>query len=130
MAQKETRPSEVRIGNLIWFGDDVCSVYEINDRCFYVMGEEEQSFKNTTCELYPIDLSEEWLISLGFKKAGQSDIFGGFVSPEMPNGSKIRIKNNEWNSQHCSVAIKRVHQLQNLYFALTGTELTLNQNPR
>lgn len=71
-----------------------------------------------------IPLTEEWLLRFG-KKADKEDSFGGFII-YYPNGNGMRIKDNEWKTQHLSVKIEFVHQLQNLYFSLTQTELTAN----
>lgn len=75
----------------------------------------------------PIPLTEEWLVKFGFTKDKnlffhdkcsyiQSDAYncgGGFGY--CLNDEKIDF-----------LHIKYVHQLQNLYFALTGEELTIN----
>ena len=59
----------------------------------------------------PIPLTEEWLVKFGFERLG--DISFPFI------------KSNDFeNSETFSLyGIKHVHQLQNLYFALTGEEL-------
>ena len=76
----------------------------------------------------PIPLTEEWLLKFGF---GNGVVKGGFSfdknklsihlkSTSYPNG---RTYFNSW----CILeyAIQYVHQLQNLYFALTNTELEI-----
>ena len=76
------------------------------------------------CE--PIPLTEEWLVKLGFI----SDSLGGFNSPRSMN---IYFLDKHINICYAKYAesgvklehIKYVHQLQNLYFALTGEELTI-----
>ena len=90
-------------------------------------------------DISPILLTEEWLLRFGFnKKEGEHNIglpTGG--------GSELSIENDNstalTRSQLCDgvftngfdyVYIKDceyVHQLQNLYFALSGTELELKQ---
>ena len=72
----------------------------------------------------PIPLTEEWLIKCGFKyqnmlkKAYQRNLYlyKGFGIYE--------VKPNEFFYK--KIQIKCVHQLQNLYFALTGDELEIN----
>lgn len=71
----------------------------------------------------PIPLTEEILLKCGAKKS--NDSFGGYII-YYPNGNGMRVKNNEWNSQHLSVKVEYLHQLQNLYFALTNEELSIN----
>jgi hypothetical protein len=78
----------------------------------------------------PIQLTEEWVKTLGFKLvfAGQGD---GFIYEcgQLCNAMNIYSRNRNvflystFNS--CEINIKYVHQLQNLYFALTGEELSL-----
>jgi hypothetical protein len=77
----------------------------------------------------PIPLTEEWLLKFGFERHHAdyaNDIIYIKNVPDntefewgvYPNelGSGIQIKNRN--------LLKYVHQLQNLYFALTGEELT------
>ena len=74
----------------------------------------------------PIELTEDWLLKMRFEKLGW-DYWNGPVYFELADCG-----NGEWiNSINCheydnGVKIKYVHQLQNLYFALTNTELTIN----
>ncbi len=83
-------------------------------------------------EFEPIPLTEEWLERFGCKKQTSSAKgIGEFDWYELPNGmdlvwvlsskSWVRIETVE------SVTIKHVHQLQNLYFALTGEELQTDE---
>lgn len=79
-----------------------------------------------TNEAEPIHLTEEWLLKFGFKRYdiyrcgideklvidGSSDAFGFFAEDEVSGFIYDR-------------QIKYVHQLQNLYFALTGEELKI-----
>jgi len=74
--------------------------------------------------LSPIPLTEEWLLKLGFERLPNTMTYNysskcGSVSVfKMPNGNFFAdgfIKD---------VRLKSVHQLQNLYFALTGEELS------
>jgi len=76
----------------------------------------------------PIPLTEEWLVKFGFKFD---------VGYHLGDLKKIRIDyyddSNIWNiaqmigsmPMYIDVKIQYVHQLQNIYFALTGNELTL-----
>jgi hypothetical protein len=71
--------------------------------------------------LEPVPLTEEWLIKFGF-------VFDGFrYQQEINNNLWVLVKNNVygWYSPHIEISngIQNVHQLQNLYFALTGEEL-------
>jgi len=85
------------------------------------------------CEKYPekhspIPLTEEWLEKFGFEKEKTLNIFWAW------NLDRLRISKLEENDI-CDVTyttigdlyltIQSVHQLQNLYFALTGQELEI-----
>ena len=78
-------------------------------------------------EFNPISLTEEWLLKLGFNFDDDcgwiTDFITGFYMFELAelseNGYELRV-NDEYNT---GCKIKFVHQLQNLYFVLTGEEL-------
>jgi hypothetical protein len=91
-------------------------------------GEIEQITPNDIIEVWeseriwckPIPLTEEWLLKFGFKKVeGWDDMFyfeiGNFQVYE------YNVSGFEFND----FDIKHVHQLQNLYYALTNEELTI-----
>jgi hypothetical protein len=74
----------------------------------------------------PIPLTEEWLLKFGatekYKSVSNRWSFGIFAldDPEDEDG----ILTNEFYYDS-TLKVKYVHQLQNLYFALTGEELTI-----
>ena len=73
----------------------------------------------------PIPLTEQWLLDFGFKtvihKYYKKPIVLFGDSEQYPNGATFV------NGNDISVNFPlHVHTLQNLYFALTGKELTLN----
>lgn len=73
----------------------------------------------------PITLTEEWLIKFGFKSNNQTD---GFWFPQ--TNIWVRSQKGRFTAhlQHDKlIDIKYVHQLQNLYYALTGEELTIEE---
>lgn len=77
-------------------------------------------------DIQPISLTEEWLLTFGAKKSyenWQYTISVGAISLHLRC-------NTEWYSElggiYLGSKIQYVHQLQNLYFALTGDELSLN----
>lgn len=71
----------------------------------------------------PIQLTEEWLLKFGFISDPYNDTYikGSFTL----NCDKTRGKLELWpdNVTGKIIYIKHVHQLQNIYFALTGEEL-------
>ena len=79
----------------------------------------------------PIPLTEEWLVKFGFEKKYQTFEFKGLNI----DGTVVHFSFDKWCSEYdienCDfieipAECKHVHQLQNLYFALTGEELILN----
>lgn len=85
--------------------------------------EQENFRKESMINLYPIPLTEEWLIKFGFgceEKTGNKENFRfyskGFIT--------FNTSHNKFYIKHrVAESIKHVHQLQNLYFVLTGKEL-------
>lgn len=75
-------------------------------------------------EWYELPLTEEWLVRFGFKEDGN-----GFHLEDRYSLSFSITKEREFlpcfNDRvlHSELKVKHVHQLQNLYFALTGKEL-------
>lgn len=108
------KANELRIGNYVY--DTLGKVNKINlEAITYIEKEPHNQVK-------PIPLTEEWLFKFGFKKKYKSYekcdftfLQGGFDKLAY----KLTIIEN---------TPKYVHQLQNLYFALTGDELSLKNN--
>lgn len=69
----------------------------------------------------PIPLTKEWLLILGFEKHE----FDHKDNQYRFKDRLLVIRDGLFCDYGTSVVITTVHQLQNLYFALTGTELTL-----
>ena len=75
-------------------------------------------------EYEPIPLTEEWLVTLGFEYRTDTGFDGWYSNPILGESIRIFEVENKWykySSAH--IVIKHVHQIQNLYFALTGEEL-------
>jgi hypothetical protein len=112
------KSSELRIGNITSMGV-VCS---IEDNFFRVLDSEGDTFKNTWADIQPIPLTEEWLLKFGFiKKNGY-----GFIKKDLAGNIFYSVETKEhfmFQYHDLRIKIKHVHQLQNIYFALTGEEL-------
>ena len=117
------KANELRIGNLILFYKDVIEINYINKTHIgYGKGNFAPiSFNN----FEPIPLTEEWLIKLGFEKKQRLYVLS-FLRVEIN-----KYINGKWeytllfNDIKKIKEIKYVHKLQNLYFELTGEELTI-----
>lgn len=78
----------------------------------------------------PIPLTEEWLTRFGFSLGDD-----GWYSICMPSGIFLAIEEDMYevtvgqgaDFSHTLIELNYVHQLQNLYFALTGEELNQNK---
>ncbi len=94
--------------DVVWYGDEL-GFYEHVEDC------------------KPILLTEQWFLDFGMQKDESQETF------YFPIGVNIRVGKDAWQDQFHSYNIKDktfgglyceyVHQLQNLYYALTGKEL-------
>jgi hypothetical protein len=117
------KASELRIGN--YFYDTLGKVNRIDlEAITYIVKEPHNQVK-------PIPLTEEWLLKFGFSKRDvlssvlydmKNPRFSIYLNPPIDKSNKWNILGIEKN-----INIQYVHQLQNLYFALTGEELTIKQ---
>ena len=125
------KANELRIWNKLNFLGDVVTfknITEIREDGIFWIKTFEPKIESKNFHFKPIPLTEEWLLKFGFKKrknrhlfhwenkiviSEYKDEFENFFYPK--TGYDIRFSNE----------IKYVHQLQNLYFALTGAELTV-----
>lgn len=129
----EIEYNELMKGNLIYFPFikenveviGINALYGVNEPYFNKLSVMEgiNLYYEPIDVFKPIQLTEEWLIKFG-KKADNSDLFGGHII-QIPNGNGLRVKDNKWNSQHLQTKLDYVHQLQNLYYALTGEQLKI-----
>lgn len=127
---------ELRIGNYLKpikdSQDDFIEVVEVYVESFYCEDSAGIIFISTNNEIEPIPLTEEWLLNFGFNVDDSL-----LDPPNTPNGNFWidYIKDNvvismpffefNYNETEANIEIKYVHQLQNLYFALTNEELTI-----
>jgi hypothetical protein len=126
------KANELRIGNYVKSNDVNMSPYFIVTASFLKQNENEMSWF-----IDPIQLTEEWLFNFGFKDIGLNMSCSNWLVKEQKGiwRQAIRIayseKSEEWSlTLECVspptlsiVRLKYVHQLQNVYFALTGNEL-------
>jgi len=87
----------------------------------------------------PIPLTEDWLLKFGFEKETEGKPWY-YINHDALWSLYIDIENSgleyhlmseedidEITAIDLAINIKHVHQLQNLYFALTGEELKINE---
>ena len=125
--------SELRIGNkiqdrngfvfnVVGIGEDwITTDFESNEGYAW-----EFNFK--TNPPTPIELTEEILLKCGFAEFYKSDFSVKLECIKNPIFEFVRRNHKDWNLRikgETHKHIKYLHQLQNLYFALTGKELEI-----
>jgi hypothetical protein len=128
--------NEIRLGNYVFHCKQVL--------CMDYNAMHDTYIDNDFDELEPIQLTEDWVLKFGFEEVKGSDcdfklqiqknIGGG--NPEfdiwvdfgeedgdgrLPMSIQIVSQDSEW----LRTKVKHVHELQNLYFSLTGEELEI-----
>lgn len=126
------KPNELRIGNWVKAPatydktpQDYKSVFQIKGiklGAIYVEREKETDYIEIH-KIEPIALTEEWLLKFGFKN--RSGIWQNSSEFSLEYGESNYDIGKGWRYGFFSFKIKSVHQLQNLYFALSGKELIL-----
>lgn len=108
------KANELRIGNIINNdGEEIL----VTSYTFYNIETDGEYFKD-------IPLTEEWLLKLGFEWKGLISK-GQYLTITTPCGKALVYNDGflKFVGVTIEVPIKHVHQLQNVYFALTGKEL-------
>lgn len=124
---------ELRIGNYIENTDSQMASYMVVNADVI-----KQNEHTMYASLEPIPLTEEWLLKFGFKHQNKYDLESNLYSKKLKSGYFFTIYSKKqtldfktkfigWKVLNIGFdfKIEYVHQLQNLYFALTGEELTL-----
>lgn len=137
-SKMKLKKTDLRLGNLIqypgWNKDGSMAIFHIRD---LYLDDAKIALTNGTIHLpssdidylKPISLNDEWLVKFGFKKSPSNNSF--YLSiPELK--AEVHFENFRGGLVcvlYCSTGsfipshIEFVHQLQNLYHALTGKDL-------
>jgi len=136
--------NELRIGNLLYtnnehrkddLGKVVCVVAIDSERSYKDKSETvtiyniDDKWKDTFGQwidfLKPIPLTEKWLLKFGFISNGWNYELGTFKLHAQRKNELGEFINNEFSVKDIIISfnINYIHQLQNLYFALTNKEL-------
>lgn len=127
--------NELRIGNLVLDDEGAISTVESIELCPRDLGYAihlKDSFYITKIEdVKPIPLDEEWLVKLGFEKSTYEDVQWHEMDLNNDNYCDLYLMSGNKNGFLDVVLFpyedwfryRYVHQLQNIYFSLTGTEL-------
>jgi hypothetical protein len=134
---------ELRVGNIVTdeFYESfkkIITVESINDKGINLEVQNSDDYPEmqshwiepyyTFDQLQGIELSEEWLIKMGFGKCDEHEsghnehsVFGFYYDWHFKR-FYLECETDRVRVPH----IQYVHQLQNLFYALTGTELTID----
>lgn len=117
--------NELRIGNWLYFdspapGEDFNQTRQM-DNFMFMAG--DKCFR-------PIPITDNWLIMLGFEKRDHRYVddyycLSIYLSIDCYG---FELTSDDRCDRHFIKYVKHIHELQNLYFALTGKELELKQN--
>lgn len=135
------KSAELRIGNLVTANSPAMVVTSINkyNVSLYMPDSESDSFDYDVEDLNPVKLTQEILKGAGFLSEDgrvftmetekfityeliwnniSRDVHAVGITVEDENGKREGVQNFVWN-------MKYLHQLQNLFFSLTGQELQI-----
>ena len=120
------KANELRIGNLILFDGKITHA---NTRNIAYISNSNRLKNGDSIAFEPIKLTEEWLLKAGFEKL--TSIEKGFKSNSYTYGRGFSfivhlnnglLSTNFWQGNEK----KFLHQLQNIFFSLTGEELSFS----
>lgn len=125
----EIKANELRLGNWVTNGEGVwLPVHEILEDGKLVCYPNNGTVK-LRCVInnpQPIPLTEKWLLRFGIDHKKTIEKKGGNIEIELKSGHVVVLGSDSCTGGMCYfVECKFVHQLQNLYFCLTGEELTI-----
>ena len=138
---------ELRIGNLVTtvegtkhFEKELEVEFLTNNNCYDLDAPLDSINGYELNKVIPILITEEWLVRFGFKRLDKGDVSAQFYIGENPL-THDWLFDLKWIKDYEKIPpyplkgfpfyrnglfeVKHVHQLQNLYFALTGEELVL-----
>jgi hypothetical protein len=121
------KANELRIGNIVGCDIQSVTVKAINDETCVCHNGSGKPYVLHLEDLFGLKLTEEWLLKFGFTSNPYADCYDF-------NGIKIECDKTRGRLElWCSnitgkiMYLTSVHQLQNLYFALTGEELIIKE---
>lgn len=129
--------NELRIGNSVYDTrtvGDRAGLPKVRNHTTITLIEERKYVSGVYTYLDPIELTPDVLLACGFEKHENSNEFWNhwvlpnnwYISEALHNepSAGVRVGICYWSDIY--IAVKNLHHLQNLYFALTGKELIYN----
>lgn len=118
--------TELRIGNLVYDTRGDVNFVTV-DALRYI-----ETYSGAVCQAKPIPLTPEWFEKCGGKNGGEKLLFISMPKNKAelhfemkPYGNVVVLKSDF--GEFVPEDVEYVHQLQNLFFALTGEELTIKE---
>jgi hypothetical protein len=123
------KANELRIGNWV---NEFRNVERKLFKHQITNADDIKCFEDKWVHYEPIPLTEEWLLSFNINELKEQDVYRvNYVDYHKKNNTFNYCLgyyfNEEGYIENIFKKIKYVHQLQNLYFALTGEELTIKE---
>jgi hypothetical protein len=129
--------NELRIGNLVnhsIFGNCKITALDYEMICIQRNDKDIKEWFYTE-EYEPIPLTEEWLLKFGFEFRNTNKQYGWYLEVSKNRvltwchskeiSLDFDLEDYDYNNTLFDFNCEYIHRLQNLYFALTGTELTI-----
>ena len=118
------KANEFRTGNFVLSPTGkVCVVEEIRQNVLRLKAFDGSVFMSMHDECEPIPLTEEWSLKFGFKKLH----YKGLIYYKKKHSQFELSEDMLYESGIDCIVVSSVHQLQNLFFALTGEELVVKE---
>lgn len=125
---------ELRIGNLVNHEQTTHVIKSIGGSrvsSVWIRGTDNDVYNSSIKHIKPIPLTEEWLVSFGFRrkeKIVNEDVYVKGSLGIFPDYNIVvyYVETCKDGSHTIPITLKYVHQLQNLFFCLCGEELTLS----
>ena len=124
--------TELRIGNLVECANEIWEVESVSSSAINAVHRPtENSFGEysgfSVDQIKPIPLTEEWLLKFGFEQEYKSPMHSTYWIENLSYYFWHENKSQYANCKGLQIDCQFLHQLQNLYFALTGKELELKR---
>lgn len=129
------KKTELRIGNIIKTDTlDIVEIFELRENKARIKQENGHISMIDYERLFGDEITTDWLETFGFVWSIQHQayhknrfeyVIDFYENHPQTNGNLAFLKKNHRNGETL-IALKHVHELQNLHFALTQTELNAN----
>jgi hypothetical protein len=121
------KSNELRIGNLVNYENEAYCVWSEIRKYSVTLDNLKTRHIGAAAydEIDPIQLTEEWLLKFGFEEKNKwfkkDDVMLGYISTDENLQLEWKTCVGDW----VLINVTHVHQLQNLYFALTKQDLEI-----